>query len=182
MSTTATGNYFGEVVTAATNAAAIAPPSLADNPALLAWNLFVMTAAASLGLMMAGKQARRIWAARCIDHPTDPVSVYRIMILLAGCAVATRGFAEAVSLWSWSSGDAGTVQRIAELKRWLDPFSVGCGFGWMTLHVLAEPMLEHQLRKAPLPVDMWSRWPQLRRPVMILIVSLLMAAAAVGLR
>ena len=47
---TATGNYFGEVVTAASNASAIAPPSLANNPALLAWNLFVMTAAFSLGL------------------------------------------------------------------------------------------------------------------------------------
>lgn len=182
MSTTATGNYFGEVVSAASNAAAIAPPSLANNPALLAWNLFVMTAAACLGMMMAGKQARRLWATRRMDHPTDPVSIYRIIILLAGCAVASRGFAEAVSLWSWSSGDVDTVTRVAQLKRWLDPLSVGCGFLWMALHVLAEPMIEHQLRKAPLPVDMWSRWPELRRPLMILVVSLLMAAAAVGLR
>ena len=60
--------------------------------------------------------------------------------------------------------------------------SVGCGFVWMALHVLAEPMIEHQLRKAPLPVDMYSRWPELRRPVLVLVVSLLMAAAAVGLR
>jgi hypothetical protein len=29
---------------------------------------------------------------------------------------------------------------------------------------------------------MYSRWPQLRRPMLILVVSLLMAAAAVGLR
>lgn len=179
MNATATSNYIGQALKATTT---IAPPSLADNPGLLAWNLFVMTAAACLGLMMAGKQARRIWAARSIDHPTDPVSLYRIIIFLAGCAVASRGGAEAVSLWSWSSGDAVTVQRVVEAKRWLDPLSVGCGFLWMTLHVLAEPMLEFQLRKAPLPVDMWSRWPQLRRPVYILIVSLLMAAAAVGLR
>ena len=161
---------------------ALAPPSLADNPCLLAWNLFVMTAAMCLGLMMAGKQARRLWVTRRIDHPTDPVSIYRIMIFLAGCAVASRGGAEAVSLWSWSSGDAGTIEREAEMKRWLDPLSVGCGFMWMALHILAEPMLEFQLRKAPLPVDMWSRWPQLRRPIAILVVSLLMATAAVGLR
>ncbi len=179
MNATATSNYIGEAMQATT---ALAPPSLADNPALLAWNLFVMTAAACLGLMMAGKQARRIWAARSIDHPTDPVSIYRFVILLAGCAVASRGGAEAVSLWSWSSGDAKTIEQIAEFKRWLDPLSVGCGFLWMALHILAEPMLEFQLRKAPLPVDMWSRWPQLRRPALILLVSLLMAAAAVGLR
>jgi len=176
---TATSNYIGEAMRAT---AALAPPSLADNPALLGWNLFVMTAAMCLGIMMAGKQGRRIWAARHRDHPTDPVSIYRIIVFLAGCAVASRGGAEAVSLWSWSSGDVETIERIAEAKRWLDPISVGCGFLWMALHILAEPMLEYQLRKAPLPVDMWSRWPQLRRPVLILIVSLLMAAAAVGLR
>lgn len=179
MNATATSNYIGEAMKAT---ATLAPPSLADNPGLLAWNLFVMTAAMCLGIMMAGRQARRIWAARSIDHPTDPVSVYRIIIFLAGCAVASRGAAEAVSLWSWSSGDAATIERVAEMKRWLDPLSVGCGFVWMTLHTLAEPMIEYQLRKAPIPVDMYSRWPQLRRPVYILIVSLLMAAAAVGLR
>lgn len=179
MNANATSNYIGEAMRTATT---LAPPSLADNPGLLAWNLFVMTAAMCLGLMMAGKQGRRIWAARATDHPTDPVSIYRIVIFLAGCAVATRGGAEAVSLWSWSSGNATTIQRVAEAKRWLDPVSVGCGFLWMTIHILAEPMLEYQLRKAPLPVDMWSRWPQLKRPVYILIVSLLMATAAVALR
>nr|AGU09785.1 hypothetical protein [uncultured organism] len=179
MNATATSNYIGEAMKAAN---ALAPPSLADNPALLAWNLFVMTAAFCLGLMMVGKQVRRIWAARSIDHPTDPVSLYRFLVLLAGGAVASRGFAEALSLWSWSSGDPRTIEHVAEFKRWLDPISVFCGFTWMALHILAEPMLEFQLRKAPLPVDMWSRWPQLRRPVLILIVSLLMAAAAVGLR
>lgn len=179
MNVTATSNYIGEAIR---NATALAPPSLADNPALLAWNLFVMTAATCLGMMMAGKQARRIWNARSTDHPKDPVSVYRLIVFLAGCAIASRGGAEAVSLWSWSSGSADTVQRVHEIKRWLDPLSIGCGFVWMALHMLAEPMIEHQLRKAPLPVDMWSRWPQLRRPALVLLVSLLMAAAAVGLQ
>ena len=179
MTATATSNYIGEAMR---TTAALAPPSLADNPGLLAWNLFVMTAASCLGLMMAGRQGRRLWAARNIDHPLDPVSVYRTIIFLAGCAIASRGGAEAVSLWSWSSGDAVTIERIAELKRWLDPLSIACGFTWMALHMLAEPMIEHQLRKAPLPVDMWSRWPELRRPAAVLVVSLLMAAAAVGLR
>ncbi len=57
MTATATSNYIGEAMR---STAALAPPSLADNPGLLAWNLFVMTAAMCLGLMMAGKQARRI--------------------------------------------------------------------------------------------------------------------------
>jgi len=125
MSATATSNYIGEAMRATS---ALAPPSLAGSPGLLAWNLFVMTAAMCLGPMMAGKQARRIWATRAFDHPTDPVSIYRIIIFLAGCAAASRGGAEAISLWSWSSADAHTIERVAELKRWLDPMSVGCGF------------------------------------------------------
>lgn len=179
MNVTATSNYIGEAMR---NATALAPPSLADNPALLAWNLFVMTAATCLGTMMAGKQGRRIWNARFDDHPTDPVSVYRFIVFLAGCAIASRGGAEAVSLWSWSSGNADTIERVGEVKRCLDPLSVGCGFLWMALHMLAEPVIEHQLRKAPLPVDMWSRWPQLRRAALVLVVSLMMAGAAVGLQ
>jgi hypothetical protein len=95
------------------------------------------------------------------------VSVYRTIIFLAGCAVAVLGRAEAITLWSWSSGDAATTQRILELKRWLDPLSVACLFLWKALHILEEPM-----RKTPLPVDKWSRWPQLRRPALLLIVSL----------
>jgi hypothetical protein len=43
-------------------------------------------------------------------------------------------------------------------------------------------MIEHQLRKAPLPVGMWSRWPQLRRPALVLVVSLLMTTVADELR
>ncbi|MEG8024108.1 hypothetical protein QP162_06000 [Sphingomonas aurantiaca] len=101
MNATATSNYIGEAMR---STAALAPPSLADNPGLLAWNLFVMTAAFCLGLMMAGRQGRRLWAARNIDHPLDPVSVYRTIIFLAGCAIASRGGAEAVSLWSWRLG------------------------------------------------------------------------------
>jgi hypothetical protein len=45
-------------------------------------------------------------------------------------------------------------------------------------------MIEHQLRTAPLPVGMWSRWPQLRRPALVpvLVVSLLMTTVADELR
>jgi hypothetical protein len=41
MTATATSNYIGGAMRATV---ALAPPSLADNPGLLAWNLFVMTA------------------------------------------------------------------------------------------------------------------------------------------
>jgi hypothetical protein len=59
MTGTATSNYIEEAMRATV---ALAPRSLANNPGLLARNLFVMSAAMCLGLMMAGKQARRATA------------------------------------------------------------------------------------------------------------------------
>lgn len=59
MPATATSNYVGQAMRVTT---ALAPPSLANTPALLAGNLFVMTVAMCLGLTMAGKKWRRIAA------------------------------------------------------------------------------------------------------------------------
>lgn len=114
MNATTTSNYIGEAMKATT---ALAPPSLADNPALLAWNLFVMTAAFCLSPMMVGKQVRRIWAARSVDHPTDPVSLYRFIVLLAGRAVASRGSAQPMVLVVRKSADDRTCRRVQALAR-----------------------------------------------------------------
>jgi hypothetical protein len=51
MTATATSNYIRAAMRATV---ALAPPQLADNPWLLAWNPFVITAVMCLGLMMAG--------------------------------------------------------------------------------------------------------------------------------
>jgi hypothetical protein len=48
--------------------------------------------------------------------------------------------------------------------------------------VLGEPGIEHQLRKAPLPLDMWSRWPMLVRALGVAVLSPIMVLAAVVLR
>ena len=179
MNASATSNYIGEALHTAT---ALAPPSLADNPALLAWNLFVMTAAFCLGLMMAGKQARRIWAQRIYDHPKDPVSIHRAILFLAATGICLRCGAEAMTLWGWNPDDPTTTARVVMAKRWIDPIALGCGMIWMSLAILGEPGIEHQLRKAPLPVDMWSRWPALMRALGVVILSFTAALAAVCLR
>ena len=158
------------------------PRAFNNDTTLFVFNLFVMTATTFLGAMMMGKQARRIWMQRFHDHPKDPVTIYRMILLLAATGITLRCGAGAMVLWGWNPSDPATTARVLMAQRWLDPIAVACGMGWMALAILGEPGVEHQLRKAPLPVDMWSRWPQLRRPIAILVVSLLMATAAVGLR
>ncbi len=160
----------------------IAPPSFNDGASLFLFNLFLMTAAFFLGAMMVGRQANRIWAQRRYDHPLDPVSLYRFITLLAGVALTLRCGAEALYLWGWQPTDPTTVARILMAKRWVDPIAVFAGMGWMAIVILGEPGIEHQLRKAPLPVDMWSRWPILVRALGIIVLSFAAAAAAVILR
>jgi hypothetical protein len=166
----------------ATGPASIAPLSFNGDPSLFMFNLFLMTATFFLGLMMAGKQANRIWSQRSYDHPLDPVSVWRFIVLIAASGVTLRCGAEALYLWSWNPNEPSQVARAAMAKRWLDPISIACIFAWMAAAILGEPGLEHQLRKAPLPVDMWSRWPALVRALGVVIVSFVAAFAAVVLR
>jgi hypothetical protein len=158
------------------------PPSFNDGASLYLFNLFVMTATTFLGAMMVGKQSSRIWGQRLWDHPLDPVSLYRAITLLAGVGLTLRCGAEAMFLWGWSPTDVVTSARVSMAKRWIDPIAVGCGLMWMAIVVLGEPGIEHQLRKAPLPVDMWSRWPVLVRALAVIILSFVAALAAVCLR
>ncbi|MEH3121072.1 MAG: hypothetical protein PGN16_03685 [Sphingomonas phyllosphaerae] len=159
-----------------------APPSFNNNPSLFLWNLFLMTAGFFLGLMMVGRQATRVWHQRRYDHPVHPVSLYRAVTLFAGAALTLRCGAEALSLWGWNPADPVTAARAMMAKRIIDPVSLACGFIWMAIVLLGEPGIEHQLRKAPLPVDMWSRWPVLVRALLVIILSFAAALVAVVFR
>lgn len=160
----------------------LAPPSFNGDLSLFAFNLFLMTAMTFISAMLTGRQASRIWSQRRYDHPLDPVSLYRVITLAAGAAAMIRCGAEALMLWGWNPADPRTTARVVLAKRWLDPIAVGLGFVWMSIAILSEPGLEHQLRKAPLPVDMWSQWPTLVRAVAVIVLSFVMALAAVLLR
>ncbi|MDP1026402.1 hypothetical protein Q5H91_04190 [Sphingomonas sp. KR1UV-12] len=159
-----------------------APPSFNNDPSLFLFNLFLMTAGTFLGAMMLGRQCSRIWAQRRYDHPLDPVSLYRLITLLAAGALTIRCGAEAMSLWGWNPDDPVTSARVMMAKRWLDPIALVLGFTWMAIALLGEPGIEHQLRKSPLPVDMWSRWPVLVRAGVVIILSFVAALVAVIFR
>lgn len=84
---------------------------------------------------------------------------------------------EAASLWGWNSADPRATVASAYLKRVLDPVAaalVGAGLG---MSVLAGRSLIAQLRREPLPVDMWATMPQLVRPALVVLASFV---AAIG--
>jgi len=160
----------------------LTPPSFNGDTSLFTFNLFVMTAMLFLGMAFAGRHGLRIWQHRHHDHPLHPVTLVRLVWFFAGVAVMLRCGAEAMLLYGWSPQDADLTARVIMAKRWIDPFSVGCGALWMTISTLGEPGIEYQLRNKPIPIDPWSRWPMLVRAGGIVGLSLIMAVAAVTLR
>lgn len=62
-----------------------------------------------------------------------------------------------------------TVKPIEDFERWLDPLLIACRFIWIGLYILVEPMIEHNPSKAAPPIDMRSKWLQLRRPAAVLL-------------
>jgi hypothetical protein len=170
------------------------PRSFNGDTTLFMFNLFLLTAAFFLGSMMVGKQARRLWLHRLVDHPRKPVSIYRFILFLAALGFTLRCGSGALELWGWNPLDPATTARVVMAKRWLDPIAIFCGMLWMALAILAEPGNEHQLNKKPIPgddgpvrpgvpkVDMWSQWPVLMRAALVLVLCFCASLAAVCLR
>ncbi len=153
------------------------PTSFDNDGRLYGVNLFLMTAFMCLGIMMAGSMARAIWVNRHVDLPRHPVTIWRAAWLLAGAAAFLRCGTEAMNLWAWNPADPVTTAHVLMAKRWIDPVALLLASGWMGLVTLADAGMCLQLRKQPFPIPMWANLPSLRRPVAIVLLSLV---AAVG--
>lgn len=159
------------------SAASAMPTSFNNDGRLFGLNLFLMTAFMCLGLTMAGRMAHAVWVNRAVDRPRHPVTIWRLAWLCAGGAAFLRCGAEAMNLWAWSPNDVVTTARVLMAKRWIDPAALILAGGWMVLVLLSNEAMEQQLRKRPYPINMWARLPSLRRPLAIVLLSLV---AAVG--
>lgn len=159
------------------------PPSFNGDPGLFVFNLFTMTGAFFVCVMLMGRQVSKIWHDRFRDYPTNPICVYRTISLL-GVAVAGTLFtgAEALYLWSYDPNLPAITARAIMAKRWIDPIAAGFLMLSASLIVVAEPGIEYQLRRSPLPLDLWSRWPTLTRGALVMIFSFAASLAAVCLR
>lgn len=158
--------------------AGTALPTSFDNDGLLyGINLFLMTAFMCLGMMVAGSMARALWINRRVDWVRHPVTIWRAAWSLAGVAAFLRCGTEAMDLWAWNPADPVTTAHVMMAKRWIDPVALLFAAGWMVLVILANEGMTEQLTKQPYPIAMWASVPSLRRPLAIVLLSLV---AAVG--
>lgn len=153
------------------------PSSFNGDGELFGLNLFLMTAFMCLGALVAGRMARAIWVNRRQDALLHPVTVWRAAWLLAGAAAFLRCGTEAMNLWAWNPADARTTAHVLMAKRWIDPVALLLAAGWMVLVTLSDAGMAGQLTRRPYPVRLVASLPSLRRPLAIVLLSLV---AAVG--
>lgn len=153
------------------------PTSFNGDGGLFGLNLFLMTAFMCLGVLMAGRMARAIWVNRQRDALLHPVTVWRMAWFLAGAAAFLRCGTEAMNLWAWNPADVRTTARVLMAKRWIDPAALLLAGCWMVLVTLSDAGMTEQLTKRPYPVHLWVSLPSLRRPLAIVLLSLV---AAIG--
>ena len=145
-------------------------------------NLFLMSAFMCLGLLMAARMARAVWVNRDRDHARAPVTVWRLAWLCAGTAAFLRCGTEAMTLWAWNPRDVVTTARVLMAKRWIDPASLAFAAGWMALVTLSDAGMTEQLRKQPFPIPMLANLPSLKRPLAIILLSLVAAVGVAATR
>lgn len=163
-------------------AGSMLPTSFNNDGQLFGLNLFLMTAFMCLGLVIAGRMSRAIWVNRVSDQPRHPVTIWRLAWCCAGTATFLRCGTEAMNLWAWSPIDITTPARVLMAKRWIDPIALMLAGGWMVLTILSNDAMEQQLCKRPYPINMWASLPSLRRPLAIVILSLIAAVGVASTR
>ena len=67
-------------------------------------------------------------------------------------------------------------------KRWIDPASLVFAAGWMALVTLSDAGMTEQLRKQPFPIPMLASLPSLKRPLAIILLSLVAAVGVAATR
>lgn len=160
----------------------VASPSFDGHGWLVVLNMAAMTAATVIGLMTIGFILRQAWAGRIGDRGLAPARLWRVIGLLFASGITLRCGAEAMALWGWDARDPIGTAFYLTAKRFIDPVAVTCGVSGLCLLVMSMPGMVEQLRKEPLPIDMWQSWDVVKRMLWVALLALIAAAGVVSTR
>jgi len=145
---------------------------------LMALNTWAQTAAFLIGAMALVTLVNDWRKHRARDVPgLSPVRVWRVIGVLISTGIMLRCGAAALVLWGWDIEQPERTGTYLFYQRLVDPIAITCGVSGLMLFVLSLPGMLHQLRRKPMPIDMWQAWPIVRR---MLAVTIVFFIAAVG--
>lgn len=153
------------------------PPSFGDSEVLFAVSLFGMLAA----LVMSLEWMWRIcWKLHEDRHDLKhPVTVSRLMTLFLLVGIAIRIHPDVLWMMAWNDLGPDERQLLAQYDRLSDGIAViPMIMAWMT-SVVGAAMVDWQLVRLPIPVDLWPTRAQFRRAFiavgLMLVISLSIA-------
>lgn len=159
-----------------------APPSFDGHGWLVVVNLAGATFACVVAIMFAVDAVRGIRRNWGRDMPNHPVSIWRYAGLCFALGIAfTRG-ASALALWNWNPLDPVGTGWFLTLQRFLDLPAMCFGVTGLGILYLTSRGMVPQLRRRPLPLQLWASLPMLRRPAGIALLSLIAAIGVVSTR
>lgn len=160
----------------------VAPPSFNGHGWLVVVNLAGFTAGFIISTMLALKMirdVRRNWGTDKLNHP---VTVWRMFGGFVSAAMAIRFGPAAMVLWGWDPQHAASTAWLLTLQRMTDPIAFTLGLLALAMfEVSGKGMAEH-LKRQPLPLRIWAKREQLRRPACITLLSLIAAIGVVSTR
>lgn len=155
-----------------------APASFNGVEWLVALNLWALTAAFGIGAMVLVTLLADWRRYRALDVAgVTPARTYRWSGLLMTLGLTMRTGAGALVLWGWDTADPNRTGALLFIQRIVDPIALAFGISGLMLFVLSLPGVFRQLRREPVPLDIWQAWPVVRR---MIAVGVLWGIAAVG--
>lgn len=114
--------------------------------------------------------------------PRDPVTLSRVIVAILLLSLLTAALPDLLYIMLWPEVSPATRYRLALLDRHADGL-VGpiLLLAWLASR-LGSPMIEYQLVRYPLPINMWPTWEKVRRPLKIGSLVLAISACVTFLR
>lgn len=159
-----------------------APPSFDGHGWLVVLNLAAATFATVIAIMFVVDAVRGIVRNWGKDLRNHPVTIWRWAGLCFALGIAITRGGSAMALWNWDPRNPTGTGWFLTLQRFLDLPAMCFGVAGLGILYLTSRGMVPQLRRRPLPIQLWASLPMLRRPAGIALLSLIAAIGMVSTR
>lgn len=155
---------------------ASAPAAFNGQEWLIVLNLWAQTVGFLVGAIVVATLISDGIRHRHRDVPGwSPARLWRLVGLLFASGITLRCGGGALVMWGWNTDEPAKTAGFLFIQRVIDPIAISFGVGGLILFILSLPGVLSQLRREPLPIDIWQAWPIVRR--MIAVAALVFVAA-----